>query len=130
MKRFLLFAALLTAAPALAGERFLGSIVSAAGADTTNATTASPFVIPPGTRLTVQCTATAYVIGDDKTAVTSTRGVTLAALALFLTKVDGTTTSGASNTVAIAGQTGPSGILRIAGPAAVTCNVWARKGDE
>lgn len=130
MKRFLLLTSLLLAAPALAGETYLGSIVSGAGADTTNATTASPFVIPFGTRLSVQCNATGYVIGDDDAAVTSTRGVTLAALALFLTKVDGVNRAGKTMSVAIAGQKQPSGILRIAGPAAVTCNVWARKGDE
>ncbi len=128
MKRILLILALCSAAPALAGETYLGSIVSAAGADTTNGTTATPFVIKPGARLSIQCTAAAYVIGDDKTAVTATRGVTLAADQFFMTKVDAL--AGKTITITISPIDYLSGILRIAGPAAVPCDVWSRKGDE
>lgn len=121
-------ALVLAAVPAFAGEVFLGSIVSAAGADTTNASTAAPFVITPGTRLSVQCTATAYIAVDDLTAVTSSRGVTVAADALFLTKADAPTRAGVSQKVLVG--TTNSAVLRIAGPAAVTCDVFSRRGDE
>ena len=60
MSRLTLLCALV-AFPALAGERFLGIIVSAAGADTTNATTAAPFAIPKGQKITMACTAAAFV---------------------------------------------------------------------
>ena len=128
MKRFVLMLAVLSAAPALAGENLIGTIISAAGADTTNATTATPFVLLPGVRLSVQCNATAYVIGDDTVAVSATRGVKLAADAFFLTKVDAL--AGKRITMVIATISYTSGILRIAGPGAVTCLVWSRKGDE
>lgn len=119
----------LVAIPAQAGEVFLGSIVSAAGADTTNGTTAAPFVIAQaGTRLTIQCTATAYIAVDDLTAVTASRGVTVAADALFLTKVDMPTRAGIPQKIIIGTTT--SAVVRIAGPAAVTCDVWSRRGDE
>lgn len=124
MKRLLLMTCLLLAGDALAGETLLGTIVSAAGADVTNATTAAPFVITPGARLSVQCGAAAYVIGDDLTAVSATRGVKLAADQFFLTKVEGL----AGKTVIISSTR--SSILRVAGPAAVTCLVWSRMGNE
>lgn len=120
-KKILLLAALITS-PAFAGEKFLGTIVSAAGADTTNATTAAPFVIPPSSTITIQCTATAYVITDDTTAVTSARGVNLTALQLFLTSTSNQEIVVVSSTV--------SAIVRIAGPAAVNCTVWTNRGNE
>lgn len=125
----LTLAFVLAAMPALAGEVFLGTIVSAAGADTTNGSTAAPFTIKTaGTRVSIQCNATAYIAVDDLTAVTSARGVTVAAGTLFLTKIDMPTRDGVSQKIVI--STVLSGVIRIAGPAAVTCNVWSRKGDE
>jgi hypothetical protein len=133
MKRFALATALFCAGllaigpmPAHAGERYLGSIVSGAGADTTNISTAAPFVIPGGARLTIQCTATAYVIGDTTTAVTATNGVTVPADAIFLTKQASSPMVPVTVSLVVMTTT----ILRIAGPAAVTCDVFARNGDE
>lgn len=111
---------------ALAGERYLGSIVSGAGADTTNLSTATPFVVPPNARLTIQCNAAAYFISDTTTAVTSTLGVELPANSIFLTKVASTPRVG----ITISTVYYLTNILRIAGPAAVTCDVFARNGDE
>lgn len=119
-KKILLFA--LIASPAFAGEKFLGTIVSAAGADTTNATTAVPFVIPTGATISIQCTATAYVITDDTTAVTSARGINLTTGQLL-------PTSTASQEVVLISSV-PSAIVRVAGPAAVNCTVWTRRGNE
>ena len=129
MKKMILLLVVLSAGAANAGEAFLGSIVSAAGADTTNGSTAAPFVIAQaGTRLSIQCNATAYVAVDDLTTVTSTRGVTVSSGSLFLTKVDMPTRAGVSQKIVISSVV--SAVVRIAGPAAVTCNVWSRKGDE
>lgn len=121
MKKLLLCAAMLLAIPAVGQEIVLGSIVSAAG-DTTNATTATPFFVQPSAFISIQCNAVAYVITDDLVAVTSTRGVKLAANQLFQTKV-GTQ----ARVTAVAKS---SAVIRVVGDAAVTCKVWARKGNE
>ena len=128
MKKMILLLAVLSAGAANAGETFLGSIVSAAGADTTNCSTAAPFVILPGTRLSIQCTATAYIAVDDLTTVTVSRGITVATDQLFLTKVDAPTRAGVSQKILVG--TTVSAVVRIAGPAAVTCDVFSRRGDE
>lgn len=120
MKHFLtLMAVLLIGGAAQAEEKFLGTIVSATGADSINT-----FVIIPGARLSVQCTAAAYFITDSVTAVTVSNGVNIASGSFFTTKTSPTTTV----KQVISSQL--SAIVRIAGPAAVTCSVWTRKGDE
>ena len=128
----LILAAVLFALPASAGERFLGIIVSAAGADTTNITTAAPFSIPKGQKITLACTAAAFVcavpLASTPTAACTASlaganpGVPVIASEKFPTSTDtmnGTTLS--SN---------PTAVVRIVGTAAVNCVVWARKGDE
>lgn len=107
---------------AFAGEKFLGTIVSAAGADVTNATTAAPFVIPTSALISVQCTAAAYVITDDTTAVTAARGINVTS-GQFLP-----TSTSNQEIVVISSQV--SSIVRVAGPAAVNCTVWTRRGNE
>jgi hypothetical protein len=129
MKNLALAVALLLAAPALAGEVYLGAIVSGAGADTTNATTAAPFKVSAGSKLTLHCTAAALVCTDTSSACTvlggAQPGVPVSALTNFPTSVKAT--SGAP-TVTISGAT--SSIVRIVGAAAVTCYVWVREGNE
>jgi hypothetical protein len=138
MKRFLSLL-ILVALPALAGERLLGTIVSAAGADTTNATTAVPFAIPPNTKLTITCTAAANICANSSTACTAlagaNSGVPVVSGVPFPTSAnsgDLTTTAGAAvgppRTVVVAGK--KSVTFRIFGAAAVSCVVWARNGDE
>lgn len=135
----LLAAILLLATSALAGERLLGTIVSGAGADTTNATTAAPFAIKPNTRLTIQCTASANICANSSTACTalagSNSGVEVSSKEKFPTSAgsgDLPTTSGAQvgppRTVIVAGKV--SVTFRIFGPAAVSCVFWSREGDE
>lgn len=122
--------ALLLAAPAFAGEQYLGVIVSGAGADTTNASTAAPFVVPHGSKLSLYCTAAVLICTDTASACTvlggAQPGVPWAALTLFPTSVMPNPKS--TLTVSISSQT--SSIVRIVGAAAVTCYVWARYGNE
>lgn len=124
MRKPLLLLCLL-AAPAWAGERLLGTLVSAAGADTTNSSTAAPFAVPFGAKLTVQCNATAYFITDTTTAASSTTAMKLSADEKFPTS---TGSSGTGPTATVSGKL--SAVLRVAGPAAVTCLVFTRQGNE
>lgn len=121
--------AVLTSAPALAGEAYLGAIVSGAGADTTNGSTAAPFLIPRGAKLTLYCTAAALICTDTTSACTvlggAQPGVPWDALKLFPTSVR---TDIAAPTITISSQA--SAIVRIVGAGAVTCYVWQRYGNE
>ncbi len=119
MRHFALLAVLL-ALPAVAGERYLGTIV-AAGADTTNGTTAAPFVIPRKALITIQCDATAHISTDTTTAVTTATGVKLSTDVAWPTSVDGT---GAFITV----SSQQSAIVRVIGTA--NCKVFERRGNE
>lgn len=123
MKRLLLLSALF-AVPAFAGERFLGTLTSPAGAEITNATTAVPFVVPTNALLTIQCkTAAAYVITDDTVAVTSTRGVLVGLGVAF------PTSTSSQNVVFISGAR--SAIVRmIPVSGALSCDVYERRGNE
>lgn len=131
MRKFRALSALLalSAAPAMAGETYLGSIVSGAGADTTNGSTATPFLIKPGTRLTIACTAAGFVAVDTTTAVTNLAGanpgIPLVANERLATTVGAKGPTVGGSTVAAAGA-----IVRISGAAAVTCVVWSREGTE
>lgn len=124
MRKALLLLCLL-AAPAWAGERLLGTLVSAAGADVSNGSTAAPFFVPFGAKLTVQCNATAYFVTDTATAASSTTAIKLSADEKFPTS---TGSSGNAATVVVSSK--PSAVVRVAGPAAVTCLVWQRAGNE
>lgn len=108
--------------PARAGEnRHLGAIV-VSGASLTNVTTAVPFNIPTNAKLTLYCTAAVQVLTDTlvvTTGTAGTKGVPVAALALFPTSV-GPTKSAISNV--------PTAVIAIIGTA--TCDVWQRLGTE
>ena len=128
----LILAAVLFALPASAGERFLGIIVSGAGADTTNATTAAPFAIPPGAQITMACTAAAFICAaplasSPSAACTASLaganpGVPVSANEKF------PTSTSTQATATIASST--SSTVRIVGAAAVNCVVWERRGNE
>jgi hypothetical protein len=139
MKNVLLIA--LLSMPALAGERLLGSIVSGAGADTTNASTTTPFAIPPGAKLTIQCSATTSICVSSGTTCTLAGTTTNPGVAVgpapdklptSANTGDLTTTAGAAvsppRTVVVANKR--SVTVRIVASAASTCNVYARNGDE
>lgn len=132
MTRLVLAVVLLLTPAAMAGERFLGIIVSAAGADTTNATTAAPFAIPPGAQITMACTAAAFVcaapLASSPTAACTVSlaganpGVPVSANEKF------PTSTSTQATATIAGST--SSTVRIVGAGAVNCVVWERRGNE
>ena len=128
MKTLALLTALVSL-PALAGEKYLGDIVSGAGGDTTNGSTTTPFLVPSGSKLTLNCTAAANICTDTTTACTTTgagKGVPVSATANFPTAVD--PQPSASPTITVATKT--SSIVRIVGAAAVTCSVYLRSGNE
>ncbi len=139
MKRFVLLLAVLSM-PALAGERILGEIVSAAGADTTNASTAVPFAIPPNTKFTIACNAAANICTSSTTACTDIGGANPGLPVVAREKLPQSTNAADSATVAKRAVSGSpsvsivagtkSSIVRIFGAAAVTCTVWSRNGNE
>lgn len=124
MKHALAVTVALCALPALAGEKYLGAIVSGAGADTTNGTTATPFLVPSAAKITIWCNAAAYIITDTKTAATSTTALPVTSGEKFPTST-GTQVRDTSGTAANGGA-----IVRIVGSAAVTCYVFERRGNE
>jgi hypothetical protein len=119
--------ALVLSQSAFAGERLIGTITSAAGADTTNASTAVPFAVPFGAKLTIVCNAAGYVITDTTTAASSTTALPLTSGEKFPTSTGSSGSAGAP-TVAVSSK--PSAIVRIAGAAAVACMVFTRTGQE
>lgn len=129
--------------PAWAGERYLGKIVSSAGADTTNETTATPFWVPKGAKLTIVCNASAYICVDTTSSCSSTgwvdggssqSGLPVTAGEKFPTSVGqvGISTNPSGSGVGGGGGTLAAGsaIVRIFGSAAVTCDVFSRDGLE
>lgn len=123
MRKLLLLVSL-CAAPALAGERLLGAIVSAAGADTSNISTATAFWIPPSAKITVWCNAAGYVITDTATAASATTALPVSLNEKF------PTSTGASVKSRTTGASLGGAIVRIFGAAAVTCYVFERSGTE
>jgi hypothetical protein len=126
--RALALVALLSSLPAMAGERLLGAIVSASGADTTNASTAAPFLVAPKSKITIWCNAAASVITDSNTAVTTgagNPGLPVTAFERLPTSV------GVMVRVMSTGTAADNGaVVRVAGAGAVTCYVYMRTGDE
>lgn len=124
--------------PAWAGERYLGKIVSGTGADTSNETTATPFWVPKGAKLTIVCNAAAYICVDTATACTATAGsnpgLPVTSGEKFPTSVGqvGISTNPSGSGVGGGGGTLAAGsaLVRIFGSAAVTCDVFSRDGLE
>lgn len=113
---------------ALAGPRPLGRIVSGAGADTSNISTATPFFVARPARLTVVCNAAAFVLTDSTTAVTDLSGANAGIPVVANEKLNNST---GTLVVAPTGTAAAGGaIVRISGPAAVTCWVFERRGNE
>lgn len=131
LSRILVIVVMLLSGLSVAGEAYLGAVVSAAGADTTNDTTATPFKVPHGAKLTIYCTAAANICVDTSSACTvlggANPGVPVASTTLFPTSTRHDT-SAPSVSSATAATTGA--YLRIVGAGAVTCYVWARQGSE
>jgi len=139
MKRFVLLLAVLSM-PALAGELPLGEIISVAGADTTNASTAVPFAIPTNTKITVSCTLAANICVSSTTACTDIGGANAGVPVVAKEKLPTSTNAANYAVVAkravrrsptvsiVAGE--QSALVRIFAAGAVTCTVWSRSGNE
>lgn len=111
---------------ALGGESaLLGTLVST-GTAVTNATTATPFVIPPGVKISIQCDATAYVLTDSTTVAASgtTRGVKLAADQLLATSV------GVSKNIVVISSDKSAQVAMISSSGTANCFVYSRAGNE
>lgn len=122
MKKLFLILTLL-AAPAFAGEKYLGTIAGTAGPTTKdNSNTASPFTIPPLARVTVQCDAAAYIATDVVNGATSSNGVLVQSNTAFPTSVGEGKVVISSYRSAVISVIGSSG--------AVNCKVFERKGNE
>lgn len=123
----------LSSASALAAEKYLGKIVSGAGADTTNDSTATPFFVPLGSKLTVVCNAAAYICVDTSTACTATAGSNPGLPVVASEKLPTSTGGGwLSTTPKVSSATAATGgaYVRIMGSGAVTCDVFTRDGSE
>ena len=127
MKSLLLVSAVagvfFVATRAEAQEVFIGAVVSVAGADTTNETTAVPFKIPLSIKLTVWCNASGYVITNTRTAASATNSLPVSASTLFPTYSGSVVAQ-----LATAAQGGA--LVRVFGTAAVTCYWFGRTGKE
>jgi len=129
MRNLAIAVAVLLAAPAVAGEKWVGQIISGAGADTTNSSTATPFYVPLGSKVTAYCTAAANICTDQSAACTTSgagMGVPVAASTLFPTSVSKSPVVTAAVGTAAAG----GAVIRIVGAGAVTCQFWVREGNE
>lgn len=133
-KTIFLLAALTVWVPAQAGETPTNSvggnagvnaIVSVAGADTSNATTATPFFIPLAVKLTIWCNAPAFIAINSRVAANATgNGMPVSTNEKFPTST-GREIVDQSGTAAAGGA-----IVRIFGTSAVTCYVNVRSGTE
>lgn len=111
-------AACLLALPASAGERYLGTIVATTTKNNTD--TASPFGIPAGAKLSIQCDATAYVLvcaNSTSCSATTTNGIKVSADQLFTTSAP--SSSGGAGYVAVLSASGTA-----------NCRVFERAGNE
>jgi hypothetical protein len=107
-------------APRAGENKYLGAIVVSASS-ATNASTASPFVIQPRAKLTINCTAAVNVLADASSTAASgaTKGVPVPATTNF-------PTSEGQSLILIGGQ--KSALLAVFGTG--TCDVWLRDGNE
>lgn len=125
MNRNLAIISMLVASWVWAGEnRFLGRLTST-GTSINNASTAAPFAIPPGAKITIYCDAASRVLVDNPSTAASgaTTGVPVAAATLFPTSV------GRANGQQISGVASAQ-IAMISVSGTANCDVWQRDGNE
>ena len=121
--------ACILAAPAFAGEKYLGTIAGTTGPTSkNNHNTATPFKIPPMAKVTVQCDAAAYIATDVITA-TSTNGVKVSADSAFPTSV-GVNLDAPSTDAGVSAITNSAVISVIGVSGAANCKVFERRGSE
>lgn len=119
MRKILLCLAVLMVNPAFAAERSLGVLISA-GSSVTNATTATPFTVPTGSKISIQCDAIAWVlVGDSVQGATATASATGASVKLAADQLFLTSTSIEQDRIAMISASGTA-----------NCRVFERKGNE
>lgn len=119
MRKILLLLAVLIVTQAFAGERSLGVLVST-GTSVTNATTAAPFTVPTGAKISIQCDAIAWIIiGDSVQGATATTSVTGASVKVAADQLFLTSTSVQQDRIAMISASGTA-----------NCRVFERKGNE
>lgn len=113
------------AVSAVAGEsKYLG-VLTSTGTSVNNTSTAVPFSIPGGAKLTLYCdTANARVLTDQSSVATSgaSKGAPIPSQQLFPTSVGNTRSTLSGNPTALVALISSSGTTN--------CDVWARSGDE
>lgn len=121
MRKILALTLCLSAIATHAGEnRYLGAIV-VSGASLTNLTTAAPFAIPPGVKITVSCSAAVNMLVDNLSTAASgaTKGLPVPASTNFPTSVGRALSTLSSN---------PTAVVAVFGTG--TCDFWQRDGNE
>lgn len=128
---WLFLAAPCGAPTAHAGENRILGIITSTGTSVSNFTTAVPFFIPPGAKLTLCCDAAARLLTDQLTVANSgaTKGVLVPACSssaptLFPTSV------GSSRGVIGTPSQQSAGIAMISVTGTVNCDVFQRLGTE
>lgn len=105
-------------------NRYLGQIVATGAGSKSNMDTAAPFVIPPGSKVTLFASAGVNVLTDNLTAASSgaNKGVSVSGSSNFPTSVG-------RSLALIGGQ--PTAVIAVAFTAASqTVDVWQRSGTE
>ena len=122
--RRLLFSLLLLAAPAFAGEKYLGTIV--ATTVKSNDSTAASFYVPNSAKLSIQCDASAYVLTDSSATLTTANGVKVSADTIFPTSTGPNYRLNGAD----AGANGGASVQALAVSGTANCKVFERTGTE
>lgn len=119
MRKSLLLLSVLLAIQTEAAETSLGLMIST-GTAVTNATTATPFTVPKGAKLSIQCDAIAYVkVGDSVQGVTATASATGSSVKLAADQLFLTSTSQDQDRISMISASGTA-----------NCRVFERRGTE
>lgn len=117
-------AVILLSVTAKAGEnRLLGTLVST-GTSVNNLTTAAPFAIPAGSKVTIYCDVAARYLADNLSTALSgaTKGVPTPVASLFPTSV--------GRQLFLVSGVPSASIALISVTGTATCDVWQRDGSE
>lgn len=117
------------------GESYLGALVSDAGVDVDNTTTATPFFVPKGAKLTVWCSSASNICVDQTTRCGvgapdggAVPGLPVPASTPFPTSVGPPANS---NFPTVPSGTGLNGAyVRMASTTSAACYVYGRQGTE
>lgn len=120
--RLALLLSLVSSAPGVAGENLFLGTITVSGSSLTNLTTAVPFKIPGGSKLTIYCDAAVRILTDNPSVAASgaNKGLPVAASVYFPTSV------GRESAVLSPGQN--TALVAVIGTG--NCDFWQRAGTE